>query len=178
MPPAGWLGRRLPVEWIGCIKCRRGASPVSGVVRRRVLSTINARAVVAQWSYVRPIPQAYVTHSRPLGCTRSSPGHVVWTGSHQAGSGHMSPPDPFLGRVQVFFGLESRDPAVSSPDPTQKGPGPISEVRSPRMGVRRFLCSACILENVPFPGHVATPGQSMWRGCELVSAQPETSPST
>jgi hypothetical protein len=75
---------------------------------------------VAQWSYIRPILQAYVTHSRPLGCTRSSPGHVVWTGSHQAGSGHMSPLDPFLGRVWVFFAPESRDPAVSSPDPTQK----------------------------------------------------------
>jgi hypothetical protein len=93
----------------------------------------------------------------------------VWIGSHQAGSGHMSPPDPFLSRVRVISAPESRDPAVSSPDPTQKGPGLISEVRSSRTGVRCFPCSrsgptACILEHVPFPGHVATPGRSMWRG--------------
>jgi hypothetical protein len=93
----------------------------------------------------------------------------VWTGSHQAGSGHMSPPDPFLSRVWVFSAPESRDPAVSSPDPTQKGPGLISEVRSSRTGVWCFPCSrsgptTCILEHVPFPGHVATPGRSMWRG--------------
>jgi hypothetical protein len=70
---------------------------------------------------------------------------------------------------------------VSSPDPTQKGPGPISEVHSLRTGVRWFPCgrsgpNAGILEHVPFPGHVATPGRSMWHDGELFSAQPETSP--
>jgi hypothetical protein len=47
----------------------------------------------------------------------------------------MSSPDPFKGRVRVFRVPESRDPALISPDPTQKGPGPISEVRPSRMGV-------------------------------------------
>jgi hypothetical protein len=42
---AGWLGRRLPAERRGRIKCRRGTSPVSGVVRRRVFSALNAGAV-------------------------------------------------------------------------------------------------------------------------------------
>jgi hypothetical protein len=105
----------------------------------------------------------------------------VWIGSPQAGSRHMSPLDPFLSRVRVPSAPESQDLAVSSPDPTQKGPGPILEVRSLRTGVRCFPCSrsgptAGILEHVPFPGHVATPGQSMWRGGELFSTQPEISP--
>jgi hypothetical protein len=93
----------------------------------------------------------------------------VWIGSHQAESGHMSPSDPFLSRVRVFSAPESQDPAVSSTDPTQKGPRLISEVSSSCTGVRCFPCSrfgptACILEHIPFPGHVATPGRSMWRG--------------
>jgi hypothetical protein len=93
----------------------------------------------------------------------------------------MSSPDPFQGRVRVFRVPGSRDPAVISPEPTQKGPGPISEVRPSRTGVLCFPCSrsgptACILEHVPFLDHVATPGRLMWRGGELFSAQPETSP--
>jgi hypothetical protein len=32
-------------------------------------------------------------------------------------------------KVWVFFVSESRDPAVSGPDPTQRGPGPVREVR-------------------------------------------------
>jgi hypothetical protein len=152
----------------GHIACQRGSQAARPVHNK-------CKGSMAQWSYVRPIPQAYVMHSRPLGCTRSSPGYIVWTGSHQAGSRHTSPPDPILSRVQVVFAPESWDPVVSSPGPTQKGPGPISEVRSPRTGVRRFPCSrfrptACILEHVPFPGHEATPGRSMWHGCELVVA--------
>jgi hypothetical protein len=43
-PPMEWTGRRLPVEWIGLIKCRGGTSPVSGMDRRRALSAINAGA--------------------------------------------------------------------------------------------------------------------------------------
>jgi hypothetical protein len=50
-PPAEWIGhrhsaectgRRLLVEWTCLIKCRGGTSPVSGMDRRRALSTINA----------------------------------------------------------------------------------------------------------------------------------------
>jgi hypothetical protein len=94
----------------------------------------------------------------------------------------MSSADPFQGRVWVFWVPGSRDPVVISPDPTQKGPGLIPEVRPSCTGVRCFPCSrseptACILEHVPFLDHVATPGRLMWRGGELFSMQPETSPS-
>jgi hypothetical protein len=50
------------------------------------------------------------------------------TGPHQAGPGHVSAPDPCLSKVWVFSALESRDPAVDSPDPTQRGLGPVPRV--------------------------------------------------
>jgi hypothetical protein len=39
--------------------------------------------------------------------------------------------DPHLAliKVWVFFVLESRDPVVSGPDPTQRGPGPVPGVQ-------------------------------------------------
>jgi hypothetical protein len=46
----------------------------------------------------------------------------------------MSSPDLFQGRVRVFPAPESWDLAVISPDPTRKGPGPISKVRPSRTG--------------------------------------------
>jgi hypothetical protein len=51
----------------------------------------------------------------------------------------MSSPDPFQGRVRVFRVPESWDPVLISPDPTQKGPEPISEVRPSRTGSGAFL---------------------------------------
>ena len=36
---------RLPVEWIGLIKCRGDTSPANGIDRRRALSAINAEVV-------------------------------------------------------------------------------------------------------------------------------------
>ena len=46
-------------------------------------------------------------------------------------SEHVSAPDPRLALIKtwVFFVPESRDPAVSGPDPTQRGPEPILGVR-------------------------------------------------
>jgi hypothetical protein len=40
-------------------------------------------------------------------------------------------PDPLLALIKawVFFVLESQDPAVSGPDPTQRGPRPVPGVR-------------------------------------------------
>jgi hypothetical protein len=78
------------------------------------------------------------------------------TGPHQAGPGHMSAPDPCLSKAWVFFAPESRDPAVGSPDPTQRGPKPVPEVwvalagvldlapevRSTCTGVRHFPMGA------------------------------------
>jgi hypothetical protein len=136
------------MEWIGLIKCRGDTSPASGMDRRRALSTINAG--VAQRPYVRLRPLAYVTGSRPRGSIGSPPErgaevYMVW-------SGHVSAPDPRLAfiKVWVFFVLESWDPAVSDPDPTQGGygthprgpvcarggPGPLPEVWSAYTGVR------------------------------------------
>jgi hypothetical protein len=46
-------------------------------------------------------------------------------------SGHVSAPDPrlVLIKVRVLFVPESQDPAVSGPDPTQRGLRPIQGVR-------------------------------------------------
>jgi hypothetical protein len=95
----------------------------------------------------------------------------------------MSLPDPCLSRAWVFSAPESRDPAAGSPDPTQRGPGPVPEVRVAPAGALDLppeVCSSCtgvrclphngsgptvhILEYVSFPGHVATPEPSTWRG--------------
>jgi hypothetical protein len=50
--------------------------------------------------------------------------YTVW-------SGHVSAPDPrlALAKAWVFFVPESRDPAVSGPDPTQRDPEPILGVQ-------------------------------------------------
>jgi hypothetical protein len=47
-------------------------------------------------------------------------------------SGHMSAPGSRLALIKasVFFVPESRDPAEGGPDPTQRGLGPVPEVRS------------------------------------------------
>jgi hypothetical protein len=73
-------------------------------------------------------PLAYVTGSRLRGSIGSPPergaeAYAVW-------SGHVSAPDPCLALIKawVFSVPESRDPAVSGPDPTQRCPGPISGV--------------------------------------------------
>jgi hypothetical protein len=82
----------------------------------------------AQRPYVRLRPLAYVTGSRPCGSIgspleRGAEAYTVW-------SGHVSAPDPLLALIKawVFFVPESRDLAVSGPDPTQRGPGPVPVV--------------------------------------------------
>jgi hypothetical protein len=73
---------------------------------------------VAQRPYVRLRPLAYVTCTMPRRSIGAPPeqgaeAYVVW-------SGHVSAPDPRLALIKawVFFASESRDPAVSGPDPT------------------------------------------------------------
>jgi hypothetical protein len=87
------------------------------------------RGHVAQRPYVRLHPLAYVTGSRPRGSIGAPPerGAEVYT----VWSGHVSAPDPRLALIKawVFFVPESREPAVSGPDPTQRGPEPILGVR-------------------------------------------------
>jgi hypothetical protein len=84
---------------------------------------------VVQRPYVRLRPLAYVTGSRPGGSIGAPPergaeAYVVW-------SGHVSAPDPRLALIKgwVFFVSESQDPAVSDPDPTLRGLGPVLGVR-------------------------------------------------
>jgi hypothetical protein len=83
----------------------------------------------AQRPYIMLRSLAYVTGSRPCGSIGAPPergaeAYTVW-------SGHVSAPDPRLALIKawVFFVLESRDPAVSGLDPTQRGPEPILGVR-------------------------------------------------
>jgi hypothetical protein len=93
------------------------------------------RVRAAQRPYVRLHPVAYVTGSRPRGSIESPPergaeSYAVWPG-------HVSAPDPRLTLIKawVFFVLESRDLAVSGPDPTQRGPRPVPGVWFTPVGV-------------------------------------------
>jgi hypothetical protein len=92
----------------------------------------------------------------------------------------VSAPDPRLALIKawVFFVSESRDLAVSGPDPTQRGPGLVPGVRFTPVGVldlnRRsgphiqgsgtFVWGSGptvdALEHIVFPGHVAAPESS------------------
>jgi hypothetical protein len=101
------------------------------------------------------------------------------TGPHQAGPGHMSAPDPSLSKAWVFPAPESRDPAVGSLDPTQRGLGPDPKVRAalagvldlaPEVqptctGVRHFPMGSRptigIMECIAFLGHMVTLEPSM-----------------
>jgi hypothetical protein len=44
MPPAEWTGRRLPAEWTCLNKYEGGTPPISGMDRRRALSSKNEEA--------------------------------------------------------------------------------------------------------------------------------------
>jgi hypothetical protein len=87
------------------------------------------RGRAAQRPYVRLRPLAYVTCTMPRGSIGASPerGAEAYT----VRSGHVSAPDPHLALIKawVLSVPESRDPAVSGPDPTQRGPEPILGVR-------------------------------------------------
>jgi hypothetical protein len=146
---------------------------------------------VAQRPYVRLRPLAYVMGSRPRGSIWSPPErgaevYMVW-------SGHVLAPDPRLALIKawVFFVPESRDPTEGGPDPTQRGPGPVPGVRSvpakvldpaqrsgPDMqGSDTFPWgsgpSVDTLEDIVFPGHVATLEPSTWWGRVLFTARLE-----
>jgi hypothetical protein len=96
--------------------------------RRRALSAINAEAVRPR-GLTSGSAMAYVTGSVPRGNIGAPPERGA--GAYMVWSGHVSAPDPHLALIKawVFFVSESRDPAVSGPDPTQRGPGPAPGVR-------------------------------------------------
>jgi hypothetical protein len=103
----------------------------------------------------------------------------------------VSVPDPYLSKAWVFSVSESRDPAVGSPDPTQRGPRPVPGVRVAPVGVldltRRSGLhvqgsdtfpwgsgpSVDILEYILFPGHVATPEPPTLQGRVLFTTRLE-----
>jgi hypothetical protein len=100
----------------------------NGQAARLIRNKCRGRA--AQKPYVRLRPLAYVMGSRPRGSIGSPPergveAYAVW-------SGHVSAPDPHLALIKawVFFVPESRDLAVSGPDPAQGGLGHVLGVRA------------------------------------------------
>ena len=102
----------------------------------------------------------------------------------------MSASDPRLALIKAreFFVLESRDPAVSGSDPTQRGPEPILGRFAPvevldltrRSGLYIQGSSTFpwgsgptvdTLEYIVFSGHVAAPEPSMWWGWVLFTTR-------
>jgi hypothetical protein len=96
----------------------------------------------------------------------------------------VSAPDPRLALIKawVFFVPESQDPAVSGPDPTQRGPEPILRVRFAPVVVLDLTRRSGLyiqgsgtfpwgsgptvdsLEYIVFSSHVAAPEPSTWWG--------------
>jgi hypothetical protein len=104
---------RLPVEWIDDTPCPQ----------------------LMQRPYIRLRPLAYVTCTMPHDIIGAPPEREAK--AYTVRSGHVSALDPCLALIKawVFFAPESRDPAVSGPDPTQRGPEPILGVRYAPMEV-------------------------------------------
>jgi hypothetical protein len=88
----------------------------SGQAVRLILIKCRGRAAQRPYVWLRLL--AYVTGSRPRGSIGSLPKRGV--GAHEVWSGHVSASDPRLALIKawVFFALGSRDPTVSSPDPS------------------------------------------------------------
>jgi hypothetical protein len=161
----------------------------NGQAARLIRNKCRGRA--AQRPYVRLRPLAYVTGSRPRGSIGAPPergaeAYMVW-------SGHVSAPDLRLALIKawVFFVPESRDPAVSGPDPTQRGPEPILGVQFAPVEVLDLTLRSGMytqgsgtfpwgsgptvdtLEYIVFSGHVAAPEPSTWWGRALFTTRLE-----
>jgi hypothetical protein len=155
------------------------------------LIRIKCRGRATQRPYIRLRPLAYVTGNRPRGSIGSPPergaeAHAVW-------SVHVSAPDPRLAliKVWVFFVSESRGPAVSGPNPTQRGPGPVlgvrfipTEVLDPARRSGSYMQGSDTfpwgsrptvdtMEDIVFSGHVATLESSTWWGRVLFTTRLE-----
>jgi hypothetical protein len=139
---------------------------------------------VAQMPYVRLHPPAYVTGSIGASPERGAEAYTVR-------SGHVSALDPRLALIKawVFFVPESLDPAVSGPNPTQRGPEPIVQfvpVEVPTLSRRSGLhiqgfdtfpwgsgLTVDTLEYIIFSSHVAAPEPSTWWGRVLFTTRLE-----
>ena len=87
-------------------------------------------------------------------------------------------------KAWVFFASESRDPAVSGPDPTQRGPGPVPGVRFAPVEVLDLAQrsdtfpwgsrpTVDTLEGIVFSSHVAALEPSTWWGRVLFTTRLE-----
>jgi hypothetical protein len=170
------LRRHITCQWNGQATC---------------LIHNKCRGRAAQRPYVRLRPLAYVTGSRP----RGSIGSPLERGAeaYTVRSGHVSASNPHLVLIKAwaFFIPESRDPAVSGPDPTQRGPEPVLGVRfapaevldltwrsSPHIqGSDTFPWGSGptvdALEYIVFSSHVAAPEPSTWWGRVLFTMRLE-----
>jgi hypothetical protein len=131
---------------------RHTACQWNGQAARLILNKCRGR--VARRPYVRLRPLAYVTCSRPRDNIGSPPGRGAE--AYTIRSGHVSDLDPRLALIKagVFSVPESRDLAVSDPDPTQMGPDPILGVRFAPMEV---------LDHTRRPGlYIQGSGTSAW----------------
>jgi hypothetical protein len=126
----------------------------------------------------RAAQKPYVTGSRPRGSIGSPPERGA--GAYTVWSGHVSALDPRLTLIKawVFFVLESRDLAVSGPDPAQGGPGTPVEVVDLTWRSGPYIQGSGtfpwgsgptidILEYFIFSGHVATREPPTWWGRAL-----------
>jgi hypothetical protein len=104
----------------------------NGQAARLILN--KCRGCAAHRPYVRLRPLAYVTCSRPRGSIGSPLGRGAE--AYTIRSGHVLALDPRLALIKawVFSVPESQDPAVSGPDPTQRGLDPILGVRFAHVG--------------------------------------------
>jgi hypothetical protein len=95
--------RHIACQWIG---------QAARLIRNK------CRGHVAQRPYGRPHPLAYVTCTMPHGSIGASPERGAE--AYMVRSGHVSALDARLALIKawVFSVPESRDPAVSDPDPT------------------------------------------------------------
>jgi hypothetical protein len=108
------LRRHIACQW-----SRQGVFNAEAAHHLPVLQVARLRnKCAAQRPYVWLRPLAYITGSRPCGSIGSTPEQGV--GALAVWFGHVSAPDSCLALIKawVFFSLGSRDPTMSSPNPS------------------------------------------------------------
>jgi hypothetical protein len=161
------------------------------VDRRRGLSAINAE----------PVRPRGLTSGSGRWLTSQAVSHVAASGlrlrggqkrtRHGLDTCRLRTPRLVLNKVRVLFVPESWDPAVSGPDPSQRGLGPVPGVRFVPVEVldlarRSGLCiqgsdnlpwgsgpTVDTLEYIVFSGHVVAPEPSTWWGWMLFTTRLE-----